>query len=56
MGMIITQAYDGQNAWWVNPQTGSSEELSGQQATDLKRQAMPVTAMMDPPNMVSLSA
>jgi outer membrane lipoprotein-sorting protein len=48
MGMIITQAYDGQNAWWVNPQTGATEELSGQQAADLKRQAMPVTATLDP--------
>jgi outer membrane lipoprotein-sorting protein len=48
MGMVITQAYDGQKAWWVNPQTGGSEELSGQPATDLKRQAMPITAMLDP--------
>ncbi len=48
MGMVITQAYDGQKAWWVNPQTGGSEELSGQQATDLKRQALAITAILDP--------
>jgi outer membrane lipoprotein-sorting protein len=48
MGMVITQAYDGQNAWWVNPQTGGTEELSGQQANDLKRQAMPIAAILDP--------
>jgi len=25
MGMLITQAYDGAMAWWVNPQTGATE-------------------------------
>jgi outer membrane lipoprotein-sorting protein len=48
MGMMITQAYDGIKAWWTNPQTGSTEELSGQQAADLKRQAMPIVASLDP--------
>jgi outer membrane lipoprotein-sorting protein len=48
MGMLITQAYDGKTAWWVNPQTGSTEELSGQQAEDLKRQSLALVASLDP--------
>ena len=48
MGMMITQAYDGQTAWFTNPQTGSSEEVSGDQAEILKRQALPVEAALNP--------
>ena len=48
MGMIITQAYDGETAWWTNPQTGASEELSGEQADDLKRQAMGNDSLLNP--------
>lgn len=48
MGMTITQCYDGKIAWWVNPQTGTTEEVSGEQAADLKRQAMPMTANLEP--------
>ena len=48
MGMLITQSYDGRVAWWTNPQTGSTEELSGQKADDLKRQALPIIANLEP--------
>jgi outer membrane lipoprotein-sorting protein len=48
MGMLITQAYDGEIAWFTNPQTGASEELSGDQAAQLKRQAMPSLAAVYP--------
>ncbi|MFC2165548.1 hypothetical protein ACFLT2_11205, partial [Acidobacteriota bacterium] len=48
MGMMITQAYDGQMAWFKNPQTGSSEEVTGDQADILKRQALPSAAALDP--------
>jgi outer membrane lipoprotein-sorting protein len=48
MGMVITQAYDGKTAWFTNPQTGSSEELSGDQASLLKRQALPAEASLNP--------
>ena len=40
MGMILTQAYDGETAWWVNPQTGSREEVPELQAEDIKRMAL----------------
>ncbi|MGB2763344.1 MAG: DUF620 domain-containing protein [Candidatus Aminicenantaceae bacterium] len=48
MGMVITQAYDGETAWGINPQTGASEELSGEQADDLKRQAMGNDSLLNP--------
>ena len=48
MGMIITQAYDGETAWWVNPQTGSREEVPEQQAQDMKRMALGVDAFLNP--------
>jgi len=48
MGMVITQAYDGQMAWFTNPQTGSSEEVSGEQVEIMKRQALPVEAALNP--------
>jgi hypothetical protein len=48
MGMLITQAYDGEIAWFTNPQTGATEELSGDQAVQLKRQAMPSLASVYP--------
>jgi len=48
MGMIITQAYDGETAWWVNPQTGSREEVPELQAEDMKRMALGVDAFLYP--------
>lgn len=48
MGMIITQCYDGESAWMTNPQTGAVEDMPDAQAVDFKRQAMPVTTMLDP--------
>jgi outer membrane lipoprotein-sorting protein len=48
MGMIITQAYDGETAWGVNIQTGKTEEMEEQQAADIKRQSLPTIAMLYP--------
>ncbi len=48
MGMIITQAFDGETAWWVNPQTGSQEEVPEQQQKDMKRMALGVDAFLYP--------
>jgi outer membrane lipoprotein-sorting protein len=48
MGMIITQAFDGETAWWVNPQTGSEEEVPEQQAEDMKRMALGIDAFLYP--------
>jgi outer membrane lipoprotein-sorting protein len=39
MGMVITQAYDGEIAWGINPQTGANEEMPAEQAEEFKRLA-----------------
>ncbi len=48
MGMVITQAYDGQVAWFVNPQTGATEEMPAAQAMDMERRALGNIALLDP--------
>jgi len=40
MGMVITNAYDGEVAWMVNPQTGSTEELQEDMAAEARRSAL----------------
>jgi len=39
MGMVITQAFDGETGWWINPQTGSVEDIPEGRVEDIKRQA-----------------
>ncbi|MFQ6038029.1 MAG: outer membrane lipoprotein carrier protein LolA [Candidatus Aminicenantales bacterium] len=48
MGMVITQAYDGENAWWVNPQTGTAEDMPEQMAADIRRQALGNDSLLHP--------
>lgn len=48
MGMVITQAFDGEKAWGVNPQTGVAEEMPEQQAADFKRQALGNDSLLHP--------
>ena len=35
---VITRAYDGENAWWINPQTGNPEKLPASQGNTLAKQ------------------
>jgi outer membrane lipoprotein-sorting protein len=48
MGMLMTQAYDGETAWWVNPQTGGTEEMDEQQAVEMKRESLPIVSILYP--------
>lgn len=48
MGMIITQAYDGETAWGVNMQTGNTEEMEEQPAVEMKRQSLPIISLLYP--------
>src|SRR5512135_2995051 len=48
MGMMITQAYDGQKAWGTNFQTGQVEESPEAQAKEMARQAMGNATLLDP--------
>lgn len=47
-GMVITQAYDGQKAWGINPQTGVTEEAPEEQAKQIARQALGNDALLNP--------
>jgi outer membrane lipoprotein-sorting protein len=51
MGMVITQASDGETAWATNPQTGMTEEMSEQQAEYMKRQSLGNAVFLDPKKM-----
>jgi outer membrane lipoprotein-sorting protein len=48
MGMVITQAYDGQKAWMTNPQSGSTEEMPETQAASMRRQALGNDSLLNP--------
>jgi outer membrane lipoprotein-sorting protein len=48
MGMVITMAYDGAMAWWLNPQTGAREDMAESMAEDFKRGAMGNDTLLDP--------
>lgn len=48
MGMMMTQAFDGQTAWAVNPQTGATQEMPEQAAESFKRQALGNEALLHP--------
>ena len=48
MGMLITQAYDGEKGWWINPQTGAAEEMQENQSQELKRQAYGNDSLLNP--------
>jgi outer membrane lipoprotein-sorting protein len=49
MGMVITQAYDGQRVMYTNPQNGGAvEEMPEAQAKDFAREAMGNDALLNP--------
>lgn len=48
MGMLITQAFDGENAWGVDPSTGSIQDMPEDQAKELQRMAMGNEALLHP--------
>jgi outer membrane lipoprotein-sorting protein len=40
MGMLITNAYDGEIGWMINPQTGTVEEHSEDMQVEIEREAL----------------
>jgi len=48
MGMVFTQAFDGETAWMVNPQTGATEEMPENLTEEVKRQALGNDALLHP--------
>lgn len=47
-GMVMSQAFDGENAWGVDPNTGSIIDLPQDQAKDLERMALGNEALLYP--------
>ena len=48
MGMVITQAYDGETAWMTDPQTGTNQEMPEELAAETRRQALGNDAILNP--------
>lgn len=48
MGMVITQAYDGQKGWYVNPQTGTAQEMDENMNKEFQRQALGNDSLLNP--------
>jgi len=48
MGMVITQAFDGETGWTINPQTGGVEDLSEIATEYAKREALGNEALLNP--------
>ena len=46
--MTIVQAFDGQKAWYTNPQTGATEEMPDFMAKELARRATASQALLNP--------
>jgi outer membrane lipoprotein-sorting protein len=48
MGMLITQAFDGEIAWGVDPQTGATQQMPENMTKEFKRQALGNSALLNP--------
>lgn len=48
MGMVFTQAYDGEIGWGTNPQTGANEEMPAEQAEEFMRLAYGNDIILNP--------
>lgn len=48
MGMKMTQAFDGETAWWTDPQAGSAQEMPEKMAKDFKRGTLGRDSLLNP--------
>jgi outer membrane lipoprotein-sorting protein len=48
MGMVFTQAFDGENSWMINPQTGMAEDLPEELAEVMRHSSFGNAAFLDP--------
>jgi outer membrane lipoprotein-sorting protein len=48
MGMVITQAFDGQKGWSLNPQTGTAQDMDENTNKEFKRQALGNDSLLNP--------
>jgi outer membrane lipoprotein-sorting protein len=48
MGLVITQAFDGEKAWMTDPQSGTTQEMPEAMTRSLKRQALGSDSLLNP--------
>jgi hypothetical protein len=48
MGMVITQAFDGEKAWMTDPQSGTQQEMTPKMSDDMRRQALGNDSTLNP--------
>jgi outer membrane lipoprotein-sorting protein len=48
MGMVVTQAFDGQKGWYLNPQTGAAQDMDENMNKEFKRQALGNDSLLNP--------
>lgn len=48
MGMVMSNAFDGENAWGVDPNTGSVQDLPEDQVKEFRRMALGNKALLNP--------
>ncbi|HEX2695651.1 MAG TPA: hypothetical protein VHP61_07835 [Acidobacteriota bacterium] len=48
MGMVVTQAFDGQKGWFLNPQTGAAQDMDENMNKEFKRQALGNDSLLNP--------
>jgi outer membrane lipoprotein-sorting protein len=48
MGMMVTQAFDGETAWGINPQTGIAEDMPEELVEVMRHSSFGNSALLDP--------
>lgn len=48
MGIVLTQAFDGEKAWLISPPTGATEELPKEAEAEIRREASGFDALIHP--------
>lgn len=48
VGFVISQAFNGKTGWKTNQQTGGQEEMTEEQTANSRRQAIAITALLNP--------
>ena len=48
MGMIVTQAFDGETAWWISPQSVNAENMPEELAEVMRHSSFGNSALLDP--------
>ena len=48
MGIMVTQTFDGETAWWVGSQTGMAEDVPEEMAEVMRNSSFGNSALLDP--------